>query len=125
MPSLLALLSPHVLTAPPSLLSLQHVLSKLAKADPDFTLAQRRELLASLLGEHASDDEATATFIERSSAVIAEQVASLRNQYVARQIVDFAAADRAGALQGLLSVLGTLSDSDKRDLVASLGISPP
>lgn len=103
----------------------QHVLSKLQKADSDLSHAQRRDILASLLGENATDDQASAVFVETNASLIAERVASIRSDFVSRQIFDFASVDREGALRGLTSVLATLSDDDKRAVIASLGISPP
>lgn len=106
---------PHL----PSPSSHQHVISKLAKANPDLALDELRQHLLSLVDPSFGDMEA-AEFIEQNSSVINERVASVRSGYVSQRIVDYSTQDRQGALEGLMLVLSTLSPEDKAALVSRL-----
>lgn len=99
----------------------QHLHRTLLKADPSLSLADRRNLILNLVkvDNHASDAD-VATWVESSAEAIATEVARIRTDYVSSQIVAFAEKDRGGALEGLTAVLQTLSEEDRKTLIASL-----
>lgn len=71
-------------------------------------------MLDSLIQVDLTDDRATAEWVEQSAQEISTAVSQVRSAYVASKIVNFAETERAGALQGLVAVLSTLSDEDKK-----------
>ena len=98
----------------------EHLHKMIQKANPSLSLTERRDLILNLVKSEDGEDRSVAEWVEGATAEIGEEVQRIRTRFVSGEIVKFAEGDRRGALEGLTAVLQTLSEEDRKTLIASL-----